>query len=69
MLKGKGSYRLFLAFLITMALAGAGLILLVPSLADSGGTLHWVGFAALGLIVVGCMFVLRRVRPDRVDTR
>ncbi len=69
MLQGKGSYRLFLAFIIPMALAGAGLILLVPSLAGSGGTLHWVGFAALGLIVVGCMFALRRVRPDRADER
>lgn len=65
----KRSYRLFLALLIAMVLAGAGLILLVPSLATSGGTLRWVGSAALGLVVVGCVCVLRRVRPDRVDAR
>lgn len=67
--KGKGSYGLFLAFLIIMALAGAGLVLIVPNLVDSGGPLHWVGFAVLAMIVVGCMFVARRVRPDRVDAR
>lgn len=69
MLNRNASYRLFLAFLVTMALAGAGLILLVPGLIGSGGILRWTGFAVLGLIVVGCMFVLRRVRPDRADAR
>lgn len=69
MLRNKKSYRLFLIVFIGMALAGVGLILLAPGLADSGGILHWTSFAALGLTVVGCMFIVRHVRPDRVDPR
>lgn len=63
----KGSYRLFLAFFIPMVLAAVGSILLVPTLVDSGSNLQWGSFAGLVVIAVGCMFVVRRIRPDRID--
>lgn len=69
MLKDKKSCRLFLIVFVGMVLAGVGLILLAPSLAGSGGILPWIGFAALGLTLIGCMFIARHVRPDRVGPR
>lgn len=60
-----GTYRIFWVVFIGMVLAGAGLILLTPSLVHAGSTLHWALAAALGLTFVGGALAVRRMRPDR----
>lgn len=65
----KGSFRLFLTFLIGAVLAGSSLILMAPALVDPDGTLPlWIP-VALGLVLIGCGFVARSVRPDRLPPR